>query len=159
MERAAGGAKLFASQSPTVILRKYTTGATAPGAVQGSRNVRKKKRHGDAIAERAGFTVLNSESSFHEKIQSIDVLSEVNPKRLPPFSLLCSTSDTVVPWRESSDMLMALREAGVDAELLMYDHVGHGDFVVDWKPDASSEIKEHSKDLVEILQYGSEEVD
>jgi acetyl esterase len=45
---------------------------------------------------------------------------------LPPFLLVHGTQDRVVPYDQSTQMLMRLRDNGVDAELITVDGGGHG---------------------------------
>jgi len=45
---------------------------------------------------------------------------------LPPFLLVHGTQDSVVPYDQSKQMLMRLRDSGVEAELITVDGGGHG---------------------------------
>ncbi len=47
-------------------------------------------------------------------------------KETPPAFLVCSTDDDVVPIQNSINYLMALKKAGVHAELHIYESGGHG---------------------------------
>jgi hypothetical protein len=52
--------------------------------------------------------------------------------RLPPTVLMSSCTDVTVPWYESAEMFHRLCDAGVPAKSLVYNKVGHGDFVTRW---------------------------
>eukprot|EP00892_Ulva_mutabilis_P005005 jgi/Ulvmu1/2877/UM146_0019.1 len=110
---------------------------------------------GDAIAARAGHlsaadagadgadaasgtaVMLDGESFQFDAEDAAErfaaALSIDDVGRLPPVVLMCSSTDTTVPWHESAEMFHVLRAAGVRARHLMYDDVGHAGFVMEWK--------------------------
>ena len=54
---------------------------------------------------------------------------------LPSMYLMASSSDMTVPWYESTEFHRMLQCSGMKrSRLLLYNRVGHGDFVVDWYP-------------------------
>jgi hypothetical protein len=65
---------------------------------------------------------------------------------LPPFVLMSSCADHMVPWHEAAEMAVALRLCGVAAKQLIYDRSLHNDFVLDWTvlPAATSAVKASS---------------
>jgi hypothetical protein len=52
---------------------------------------------------------------------------------LPPTVLMSSCSDTTVPFYESGELFYRLFDNEVPVKHLVYDKVGHGDFVVQWE--------------------------
>jgi hypothetical protein len=55
-------------------------------------------------------------------------------------------------------MFWVLHDAGVPAKCLVYNHLGHGEFVVGWKASTSpvstaftNDLAPHAKDLVDIV--------
>ncbi|MEM6687836.1 MAG: alpha/beta hydrolase [Planctomycetota bacterium] len=47
-------------------------------------------------------------------------------KKMPPIMLLHSKDDPVVPWQQSRDMHDAVKDAGANSELNLYETGGHG---------------------------------
>jgi hypothetical protein len=106
---------------------------------------------GDAIPARAGLpgapSPLSHGSSAHG--QRASPAARLQPdalasppltaraaRRLPPCVLMGSCADHMLPWHEGAEMAAQLRRCGVAARQLVYNHVGHGDFVVAWRPRA-----------------------
>lgn len=54
-------------------------------------------------------------------------------KLLPPTVLMSGSRDLTVPWHESVEFYRELKAAGVQSRSLLYDHVGHADFVTSWR--------------------------
>jgi hypothetical protein len=84
-----------------------------------------------------------SEKVFHDSfdthcMESLDtkqVSQGDNVCMLPSMYLMASSSDMTVPWYESSEFHRMLQCSGMKcSRLLLYNRVGHGDFVVDWYP-------------------------
>ena len=62
-------------------------------------------------------------------------LSGVNaPGCFPPTYLLAGCADHTVPWFESAEFHLALRDANVPSRLCLYLKESHGEFVVGWRP-------------------------
>ena len=62
-------------------------------------------------------------------------LSGVNaPGCFPPTYLLAGCADHTVPWFESAEFHLALRDASVPSRLCLYLKESHGEFVVGWRP-------------------------
>lgn len=152
MERAVGGPDSFDEASPAIILRdslRQPSSRIFKNSKPRSLPIwlKRLKLHGDALSSRIGL--LSAESV----IGSDDFAS------FPPTVLMASCSDTTVPWYESADMFGACQQCGIPAKLLVYNRVGHGDFVVNWHPslapDASShchkDLEYYTSDLVNIL--------
>jgi len=185
MERAVGGQDKFSVNSPTVILRANalqkgrTKYKESDFAVANFDDVSAcTLLNGDVIPHRAGLisdalpssrvraTMHESEKIFYESLGVLGnkeyVLDSQTLRKLPPTTLMASCSDVTVPWYESSEFCSMLHTCGVpDTQLLLYNRVGHGDFVVDWNP--SNKLKAMStgdinmlpafaSDLVRILQ-------
>ena len=92
-----------------------------------------------------------SEKKFHDSFdeQYIERLG-VNGKQgeggntcmLPNMYLMASSCDMTVPWCESAELHTMLQCSGMKrSRLLLYNRVGHGDFVVDWYPAFDSNGK------------------
>ena len=86
-------------------------------------------------------------------------LSSSQLHTLPPTILQASVSDTTVPWYESADMHWALHDCGIPSKALIYNRVGHGDFVVNWKPlptpldvHTTDDLAEYAADFVNIVR-------
>jgi hypothetical protein len=127
--------------------------------------------HGDLLAQRIGLD-RPSISSFSPNKQSacptttdtntmaspIPSLSLSQARTLPPTILQASVSDTTVPWYESSDMHWALHDCGIPSKALIYNRVGHGNFVVNWRPlptpldvHTTQDLDEYAADFVNIV--------
>ena len=185
MARAVGGPSCFASNSPSVILR------VASGKKEARNNPKKKVWRGESLSTRIGLNrkSLSKNSSPHvdnfnkdndneEKQEEKATqqhhlsLSLEEVRRLPPTILQASTTDLTVPWYESADMHWALHDCGVPSKVLLYrNHVGHGDFVVNWRPlrristvpekvsDDTSDLAPYAVDFVNIVKGGGEEAE
>jgi hypothetical protein len=53
-------------------------------------------------------------------------------KQLPPFILMSSCRDHMVPWHEAAEMAAACQACGVPVKHLIYNTAAHNDFVLDW---------------------------
>ncbi len=75
-------------------------------------------------------TITNLLSATYE--QNPDLWAQASPIThvggSPPFLLLHGTDDVDVPYRQSVDMMNALKAAGVSAELFTAEGAGHGFF-------------------------------
>lgn len=79
--------------------------------------------------------------------------SEVDVRRLPSVHLMASRGDITVPHIESADLHALLQSRGCpDASLSLYDNVGHGDFVVEWRPRGDSGIERYTSNLPPYAQ-------
>eukprot|EP00878_Enallax_costatus_P019497 GHUV01020570.1.p1 GENE.GHUV01020570.1~~GHUV01020570.1.p1 ORF type:complete len:468 (+),score=134.16 GHUV01020570.1:543-1946(+) len=96
---------------------------------------------GESIAHRIGFDRGSDQYSAAEA--ALQLQSEAGMRdimqfpleaaaHLPPTVLVSSCTDVTVPWYESAEMYHKLLDAGVPVKHLVYNKVGHGDFVVDW---------------------------
>jgi acetyl esterase/lipase len=56
------------------------------------------------------------------------------PGAFPPTYLLAGCADHTVPWFESAEFHLALRDANVPSRLCLYLKENHGEFVVGWNP-------------------------
>ena len=56
------------------------------------------------------------------------------PGCFPPTYLLAGCADHTVPWFESAEFHLALRDASVPSRLCLYLKESHGEFVVGWRP-------------------------
>jgi acetyl esterase/lipase len=81
-------------------------------------------------SEQAGST------SFGDAATLLRGFSLADAAQLPPFVVMSSCSDHMVPWHEAADMTLALQACGVPAKHLIYDSYLHNDFVLDWSPAA-----------------------
>jgi acetyl esterase/lipase len=62
-----------------------------------------------------------------------EALARETVERMPPIALMSGMHDSTVPWHESSEFFVALRSAGVAARHLLYDDIGHTEFVMSWR--------------------------
>jgi acetyl esterase/lipase len=73
-------------------------------------------------------------------------------RRLPPCVFMSGTADVTVPWYESVEMDRAMRECGCASQLLLYNKVGHADWVTDWpRARANHGHARFHDDLYELL--------
>ena len=102
---------------------------------------------GDDAARMSGFWRLsgsspgtdgpgpNDASSSAPDASAIAALSGTNaPGCFPPTYLLAGCADHTVPWFESAEFHLALRDANVPSRLCLYLKESHGEFVVGWRP-------------------------
>jgi prenylcysteine alpha-carboxyl methylesterase len=156
MERACGGPSGFAANSPSVILKRCLeqNRETSNGGIvleseliDSSNDSNRRdnsaayKLHGELIAQRMGLdrpspSISVSATDQKKTLPPIPLprLSLAQARRLPPTILQASMSDIVVPWLESAEMHWALHDVGVPSKALIYNRVGHGDFVVEYRP-------------------------
>ena len=96
---------------------------------------------GEAVAHRIGFDRGSAHHAAREALladlalagaAAAPALPLAAAARLPPAVLMSSCADVTVPWFESAELFHRLVDAGVPAKHLVYNKVGHGDFVVDW---------------------------
>jgi len=158
MARAMGGPSNFKKHSPALhvmdVWKEHFRNA-APHPRPSDRDVRpvqapgrKLKLFGDGIAARIG--------SVHSLHSADVVLPEEPLLRFPPTVLAASFKDVVVPWYQSAEFAFHLHRAGIPTRQLVYDNVGHGNFVVDWWSGSSAEeLPHHSRDLLALLQEGA----
>ena len=83
------------------------------------------------ISMEAGITHMGSRENLLGKNPSPEIVKRFSneqqvTKDTPPAFLVCSTDDDVVPIQNSIDYLLALKKAGVHAELHIYESGGHG---------------------------------
>lgn len=93
--------------------------------------------HGEVLSTWAGY---HQESSEHVAALLRDGSFTISPEEallLPPSVLMASFTDLTVPWYETSDMHLRLQECGVASKLLLYNKVGHADFVIGWRTAAN----------------------
>jgi acetyl esterase/lipase len=75
------------------------------------------------------------DTHYMESLDTKQVSQGDNVCMLPSMYLMASSSDMTVPWYESSEFHRMLQCSGMKcSRLLLYNRVGHGDFVVDWYP-------------------------
>ncbi|GLC42361.1 hypothetical protein PLESTM_001324900 [Pleodorina starrii] len=149
MKRAVGGPAGFAAASPSVILARAANAAAA--AAGSSSPAADSHTHftsfftsfellGDAIPARAGLNGTDDGAGAAVAGQ-VPLAAAPSPAfslaaaaRLPPFLVMGSCSDHMVPWHEGAELVLQLRRCGVPVRHLLYNHVGHGDFVMAWRP-------------------------
>ena len=163
MGRAVGGPARFAESSPTVVLRAALARGGGKGGKQ--RAGPQVALRGDVLAHRIGLTRSGSCSGSGPS-ESPGALRDVMPgltagaaaRHLPPCVLQSSCSDVTVPWYESAELYWDLRDCGVPARSLVYNRVGHGDFVVGWRPlptpvgvHSLADLPDFAADLVTVL--------
>ncbi|GIL85951.1 hypothetical protein Vretimale_9012 [Volvox reticuliferus] len=152
MKRVMGGPAGFAAASPSVILSRAADAAAAVAAPPSplpqtsSWAASAADGHhtpyftsfellGDAIPARAGLNGLDgSGGAAAATPERGPTFSVAAAARLPPFVLMSSCSDHMVPWHEGAELVLQLRRCGVPVRHLLYNHVGHGDFVMAWRP-------------------------
>ncbi|GIL64691.1 hypothetical protein Vafri_18546 [Volvox africanus] len=152
MKRAMGGPAGFASASPSVILARAAdtaagVAAPPPSALPATSSCTASvtDNHstsyftsfellGDAIPARAGLNGLDGRGGAAAAPEHSPAFSLAAAARLPPFVLMSSCSDHMVPWHEGAELALQLRRCGVPVRHLLYNHVGHGDFVMAWRP-------------------------
>ena len=101
---------------------------------------------GDDAARMSGFWRLsgnspgtgpgpNAASSSAPDASAVAALSgTAAPGCFPPTYLLAGCADHTVPWFESAEFHLALRDANVPSRLCLYLKESHGEFVVGWRP-------------------------
>lgn len=108
----------------------------------------------------SAIAVDNSAIESERACSILHTFTQTHASRLPPIILQSSTRDITVPWQESADMHLILRECRVPTRNLVYNDMTHGDFVVGWKPlgrasfdkhCAARDLKGFCKDLVDTL--------
>ncbi|KAL4442435.1 hypothetical protein ABPG77_005019 [Micractinium sp. CCAP 211/92] len=81
-------------------------------------------------------------------------------RKLPPTVLTSSCTDLTVPWFESAEMYWMLHDCGIPAKHLVYNKVGHVEFVTEWAalPRISgtaagdeADLPPHAADLVKVV--------
>jgi len=186
MARAVGGPEGFDGNSPTVIVKAALEREGRAGSSRG-RNASPARQprtpvnlqtpmYGDALAARIGFhrrsyrstsvDCIGSESSNRRAagtaVPAVPQISVEAVRALPPCILQSSCSDVTVPWYESADLYWSLHDCGVLVRNLVYNRVGHGEFVVGWRPrpspvawHATSDLPDYAADFVNIV--GAEE--
>jgi acetyl esterase/lipase len=77
-------------------------------------------------------------TSFGDAASLLRGFSVADAAQLPPFVIMSSCGDLMVPWHEAADMTLALQACGVPAKHLIYDRYLHNDFVLDWNPSLVS---------------------
>ena len=82
--------------------------------------------------------------------------ADIDVQRLPSIHLMASRGDITVPHIESADLHNLLRSRGCpEVSLSLYEDVGHGDFVVEWRPRGSSDdssIEQYTSNLPPYAQ-------
>jgi acetyl esterase/lipase len=82
--------------------------------------------------------------------------TDIHVERLPSIHLMASRGDVTVPHIESADLHALLRSRGCpDVRFSLYENVGHGDFVVDWRPRGASDdssIEQYTSNLPPYAQ-------
>jgi acetyl esterase/lipase len=173
MKRAIGGTEKFNIHSPTLLLQNSTSWNLSDARCESllgedsthqAADVTQGKYHGDAIPRQKHIlehmdqewnnNILNSSNSESESLLSLDT-SEI--LRLPEIYVMASCNDHTVPWIQSSDFHHTLRARGMrKSHLLLYKDLGHGDFVVDWRPKTSSpktwDLDGFAHDLLSIIE-------
>jgi acetyl esterase/lipase len=124
-----------------------------------------RKVHHLSTMERAiGGTTNFADNSPALLLQRVVGKQEL--QRLPRVHLMASRSDITVPHIESVDMHRVLESRGCPSSTLkLYDDVGHGDFVVEWKLRGTkspgvrgadihaytSNLPTYAQDLIEVI--------
>ncbi|KXZ41379.1 hypothetical protein GPECTOR_510g480 [Gonium pectorale] len=150
MKRAVGGHAGFAAASPTVVLAAAADAADAAAAAAGDRNggnagaaasgsdpsfFSSFELAGDAIPARAGLAGgIAGGAALAAAPGGGPAFSLAAARWLPPCVVAGSCSDHMVPWHEGAELVAQLRRCGVPVRPLLYNHVGHGDFVMEWRP-------------------------
>jgi len=153
MKRAIGGKDSFASNSPTIVLKK---------SMQGRYRCPRRDTalYGEKIPSRVGLQYKNDSISDDDgAYQHVPALGPEHLARLPKTYLMASCADSTVPWTESSELHSMLHACGVQqSTLLLYHRIGHGDFVVDWEPrrgdvdEFTTQLPEFAQDFLHIVK-------
>lgn len=178
MRRAIGGFGAFADMSPSLVLQRALSRSQQrrkPGDPASGSFYRAFRFAGEAVTVKAGLervrggAPVSLTAHYVEPTPSdhfYDFTLEA-ARQLPPTVLLTSTNDSTVPWHESVEMYLALLDCGLPARLLLYDRVGHGDFVIGWpspppraggQPDAQRTalleglLPPYASDLLQVLR-------
>ena len=145
MKRAMGGLPGFAAMSPTVILKAAAAAKNSNPSLQKILYPEPASRidnlAGDAIPDRAGLSVGSggnitpAESLLNDITGMVELPdSTLDSLRLPPTIVMSSCADHMVPWHEGAEYVTSLHRVGAPARHLIYNHVGHSDYVMAWKP-------------------------
>ena len=70
---------------------------------------------------------------------------------LPPLTFMTGTADLTVPWYESVEMQRYAASAGAKARLLMYNSVGHIDWVTGWQASGQTGLQGFQQDIVRLV--------
>eukprot|EP00877_Chromochloris_zofingiensis_P002628 jgi/Chrzof1/12366/Cz06g31300.t1 len=121
---------------------------------------------GEAISHRVGFERPSDSYPAMESKLAVLSASDMDDVmdfpleaagQLPPTVLMSSCSDVTVPWYESAEMYWRLYDAGVPVKHLVYNKVGHGDFVVKWPTDYSHQQSTMQSNMQSVIQSGTAE--
>ena len=150
MKRAMGGLKGFAAMSPTVLLKHVVassrvgaeSSAPSPSRPEAAGFFSAFQLSGEAIPHRAGLAAAAPGNAPHSSSSPIPAHNGALPStaalhHLPPTFVMSSCADHMVPWHEAAEFVSALQQAGAPARHLIYNHVGHSDYVMSWKPGQS----------------------
>jgi len=165
MARAMGGHDRFGQLSPSTILAETCYSHMRRHTDHSSEELSSKLHalHGERLSLRMGLNhqpdkplPLTSTASraVAGPMDSLVNFSMEDAVRLPPMILSSGFRDTVVPWYESSEFCIRLRDIGVQAKKLMYKNADHGTFVTGWRRTPRHKLSndpEHS-DLPEACQ-------
>lgn len=126
-----------------------SSAAASAAAASNARSSSAARLHGDVIASKVGFgrdlhsSNTHSDSASGRQALPYDLAALRSSEhwldvplaaaaRLPPSVLMSSCTDMTVPWYESAEMYWRLYDCGVPVRHLVYNKVGHGDFVIDY---------------------------
>lgn len=167
MGRAVGGPEQFAANSPSAILNAALERDGPPPESKAPRpTCWQIPLQGDVLAQRIGLQRTPSQRHsgglvIAKQAANVPKFTVAAARKLPPCVLQSSCSDVTVPWYESAEMYWALQDCGVPAKCLVYNRVGHGDFVVGWSPRPSAgevhgvaDLAPYAADLVAVLEGG-----
>ena len=81
---------------------------------------------------------------------------------LPPTVVMSSCADHMVPWHEAAEYVDSLHRVGAPARHLIYNHVGHSDYVMSWRPagrgllgkspPSPPPLRDFARDLLKLLR-------
>jgi hypothetical protein len=164
MKRAMGGFLGFAAMSPTVILK-----AAAANHAPLQEFASGFDLAGEVIPDRAGLAAVSGGNARRARSHRGGTKGMIElPKSaiglLPPTVVMSSCADHMVPWHEAAEYVDSLHRVGAPARHLIYNHVGHSDYVMSWRPAGRGRLgnlsppppppplKEFARDLLKLLR-------
>lgn len=161
MARAMGGHERFAHLSPSTILAEACYTQLRRHDERSSEELTSKLHalHGEKLSLRMGLNHHHDEplppttpANDKASLEGLLDFKADDAAMLPPMVLASGFRDTVVPWYESSEFCIRLKDIGVKAKKLMYKDANHGTFVTGWRRIPRHNSATDHSDLPEACQ-------
>eukprot|EP00191_Tetraselmis_sp_GSL018_P022932 CAMPEP_0177625876 /NCGR_PEP_ID=MMETSP0419_2-20121207/30344_1 /TAXON_ID=582737 /ORGANISM="Tetraselmis sp., Strain GSL018" /LENGTH=529 /DNA_ID=CAMNT_0019126873 /DNA_START=53 /DNA_END=1640 /DNA_ORIENTATION=- len=155
MERAMGGSAGFAALSPSQLL--------AEAAWRHRQHAERRQLEGlrgERLSQRIGL-----DHDLDGPLPPVTAPGEspAAPVLSQKDMAACGMKDTVVPWYESAEFALRLRDAGVPVKKLTYKAADHGTFVTGWRAKngparPEDGLPDPCEDTLEIIKRGHSSV-